>query len=458
MRTFRLAIATLSLCALCAPAANAANGAEGLQYPSSVRQTSLEPDMTEYYVADATQTAPGAQPATPAVPAATPAAPSAETEAVEETAEEGFKLFKLPGLEKHNIDVRGWIDQGFTMNPDRPADRFNGPVTYNDRANEYQMNQAYLLAERATRTDGCGIDIGGRIDMVYGTDWRFMQANGLESNWNESQRFYGLAMPQLYADVAVNDLIIRSGRFYSPIGFDSAMAPENFFYSKTYAFQYGEPTTFTGMMGKYALNDRLSANFGFSRGWDQWEDNNDKLNYFGGVNWESLSKNTSIAFEMILGNELANVESKRTTLSMVFTQKLTERFKYVFQTDYTRETNAYLAGGNLQDAEWYSIVNYFFYDLNPCWSLGFRYEVFGDRDGVRVAGLGYPRGVDLDANPARWQELAMGVNYKPNANVIVRSEVRWDWEKRLSPDTPYAFDNGHDGGQALWGTDLIFKF
>ena len=32
--------------------------------------------------------------------------------------------------------VSGWLQQGFTWNPDRPVDRFNGPVTQNDRANE----------------------------------------------------------------------------------------------------------------------------------------------------------------------------------------------------------------------------------------------------------------------------------------------------------------------------------
>src|SRR5262245_17070820 len=39
---------------------------------------------------------------------------------------------KCPG-----IKVAGWLDQGFTWNTDSPDDRFNFPMTFNDRSNEY---------------------------------------------------------------------------------------------------------------------------------------------------------------------------------------------------------------------------------------------------------------------------------------------------------------------------------
>ena len=65
-------------------------------------------------------------------------------------------------LECNGIKVGGWLAQGFTWNPDSPRNRFNFPLTFNDRSNDYQLNQFYLYAERAVNTEGCCWDFGGR--------------------------------------------------------------------------------------------------------------------------------------------------------------------------------------------------------------------------------------------------------------------------------------------------------
>ena len=76
------------------------------------------------------------------------------------------------------ITFGGWLDQGVTANGRYPVDRFNGPVTFNDRDGEYQMNQLWLYAEKETNTGGYGWDVGGRVDFMYGTDWRFTSSYG----------------------------------------------------------------------------------------------------------------------------------------------------------------------------------------------------------------------------------------------------------------------------------------
>jgi len=169
--------------------------------------------------------------------------PAANGNGEEEEKDEGFKLFRLPFLTDRGIDVRGWLDQGFTWNPAEPANRFNGPVTFNDRSNEYQLNQMYLITERVTKTEDKEWDIGGRVDLLYGTDHRFTAAAGLETEWNEGERFYGLAMPQLYADLAYQKWVFRFGHFYTVHGYEVVPAADNFFYSHSYGLQYGEPFT-----------------------------------------------------------------------------------------------------------------------------------------------------------------------------------------------------------------------
>ena len=74
-----------------------------------------------------------------------------------------------------------WLDQGATINTFSPRDRTNGPVTFNNRSNEYQLNQAYLRLRRDVNTDGDLWDVGGRVDLLYGTDSIYTEARGLEA-------------------------------------------------------------------------------------------------------------------------------------------------------------------------------------------------------------------------------------------------------------------------------------
>src|SRR5262245_50234994 len=92
-------------------------------------------------------------------------------------------------LDCRGIKVYGWLDQGFTWNPDSPDNRFNFPMTFNDRSNEYQMNQFYLIAERAVKTDGCCWDFGGRVDVLYGTDYYFTTSVGWELEDDGTQKW-----------------------------------------------------------------------------------------------------------------------------------------------------------------------------------------------------------------------------------------------------------------------------
>ena len=262
---------------------------------------------------------------------------------------------------------------------------------------------------------------------------------------------------QPYADLAFRDWVFRFGHFYTVAGYESPMAVENFFYSHSYTMQYGEPFTHTGMLAKWKLNDRFSVSAGLQRGWDQFEDNNDKLGFLGAINWASEDEKTTVALSLVSGDEQDVGSATRDLVSFVWTQKLGERWKYVLQSDLGREQDV-LAGG--QDGEWYGLVNYLYYELNPCWSFGARYEWVNDAAGVRV--LGTPAelgGLPIGGVPSHWQEFTVGLNYKPNTNVLLRSELRWDWvdphNDRVN-DGP--FDDFSDRSQFLWGTDLIVRF
>ena len=207
-------------------------------------------------------------------------------------------------------------------------------------------------------------DIGGRIDLLYGTDSVYTEARGLETTdafspkWNAQQ--YGLALPQVYAEFFApwgNGIDMKFGHFYSGFGYESVAAPENFFYSHSYMFEYGEPKTYTGFIGESRLGD-FTITAGMTRGWDNWEDNNNDLAFTGGIKWESCNRRTSIALNVNAGREQDDPSTNiRTLYSLVIQQKLGDLWQYAMQYDYASEPGAGVDG---TIASWYGVDQYLY--------------------------------------------------------------------------------------------------
>ena len=163
-------------------------------------------------------------------------------------------LFKESG-----IKIGGWVNAGATYNPNYPANGYNGTVTFADRANRFQLNQFNVFLQRTVVTEGNVFDFGGRFDFLFGTDAIYTQAFGIppfdvnsgqpldRGNWDldiccSSTRTYGIALPQAYLEAYVpvgRGLNIKAGHFYSPTGYETVPAPDNFFYTHAYTFTNG---------------------------------------------------------------------------------------------------------------------------------------------------------------------------------------------------------------------------
>lgn len=369
--------------------------------------------------------------------------------------------------------VRGWIDQGFTWNPDSPGNRSNLPQTFNDRSNEYQLNQLYLQVGRQAATDGCEWDIGGQVDVLYGTDYFFTTATGLETHqdgtpkWNSANgprsggtaALYGVALPQAYAEIYAplgNGVTFKVGHFYTIIGDESVAAPENFFYSHSYTMQYGEPFTHTGVLATTALTDQITVNAGVTRGWDNWEDPGDDLGFLGGIEWTSCDSSTSLAFALHSGDEDVVSDDNRTVYSFVLKQQLSDRLRYVFQHDFGVQENGQLEGpGDFGTAKWYGINQNLIYDVSDSVSVGTRFEWFRDQEHARI--LGIP--IAGLASGGNYYNLTLGANWRPAENITIRPELRWDWSNTVPPlGTTGVYDDFSDKNQFTLGADIIFRF
>lgn len=359
------------------------------------------------------------------------------------------------------IKVGGWVQQGYTTNPGQPSDGFNGPVALNDIDDGYQMNQAWLYFDKQAITNGCGLDWGGHVDLVYGTDWRFGINNGLEDRMAPIGNEYGPVIPQAYLDLAWNKLTVRMGHYAGLLSYEQVPSVLNFFYSHSYTMGYAEPLLVTGVNANYKLNDRLTIDGGFHRGAMQWEDNNNSLDFMGGFTWTSCSKATKLRFMVDAGpQDPAGVEDQF-IYSLMWDQAFGKRLHYALQNLYGVTNDSALNGG--EDAQFYSVVNYLTYQLNPCWSAGMRFEWFRDDDGTRVAGVGSIGRYGWASPPGfagDFTALSLGLNWRPHPNIVVRPEARWDWysgqgnaNTGLRP-----FDGGTRDEQFLLAADLIVTF
>ncbi len=110
----------------------------------------------------------------------------------------------------------------------------------------------------------------------------------------DSSRFYGLDIAQMYAEFGNKKASIKVGHFYTIIGYEVVTAPDNFFYTHAYTMQYGEPFTHTGALATYNANDQLSLFGGVTNGWDNFEDVNGKQSILLGATFTATDKQSSL--------------------------------------------------------------------------------------------------------------------------------------------------------------------
>jgi len=375
-------------------------------------------------------------------------------------------------LQRMGFMMGGWIQQGVTFNAHNPADGFNGPVGTNDWDDRYQMNQLWMWLHRPADNGGCGWAIGGHLDMIFGTDFRFGVNHGLEDRINGANQDYGLVIPQAYVEIAYNDLTVKAGHFAGILDYEAVPGPMNPFYSHSYSYAYTVPQLVTGVLADYKLTDHLSIQSGFHRGWFQFEDMNDNWDFMGGFKWTSCDEKSSITWACSVGPQdpffspdwnATPGDQDRFVYSLVIQQQNSEKLKWVGVHNLGIEQNSpFPAGVGGDDAEWYGLNQYFLYTINPCWSANLRMELLRDDDGMKVAGPGNNITLPIAANTGsgyvgNFFAVTAGLNWRPTPNWLVRPELRWD-KFTGARGAGYPFDSGDNDEQFTCAVDAIFTY
>jgi hypothetical protein len=387
---------------------------------------------------------------------------------------EAHKLWN-PHCEDSQWSGAGWLAQGYVWNPYRPHDKFNGPATWNDRANEYQMNELFYYFGRAAKTDQCCWDWGARVDALYGTSYRWNTSAGFETHWGNGQ-FYGLCLPQAYLEAGYDGWDIKVGRFYSPVGYYVIGTANNFFPLLPYTFQYGEPFTHTGAIATKKLNDQLTLGGAITHGWDD-TDNTGNPHSAGllTASW-TIDTQRSLAYVGVIGNEpnFSHVNNYafnntgytgRYLQTLVYSTKFSDDVMGVLQSDFGTQHDAVVAG---QTAKWYGLNSYLYWNMTCRCQWGLNGEWFRDQGGFRVGGVlpsfGSPnaRGLSLGRSgyDGSFYRAMFGPKYFFTPNIYTRAAFAWDFYdgKNNNPNNQSPYDDGTKNYQQVVVFDLIGTF
>ena len=339
--------------------------------------------------------------------------------------------------EMGNVSVGGWIQMGW----------FNKANSlFNSYDNNFQLQQAWLYAEKAIDTS-CGFDIGGRVDVMYGTDSQDTQAfgtdpRGWDNSWDNGNN-YGWAMPQLYVEAGYGDLSVKAGHFYTIIGWEVVTAPDNFFYSHAYTMYNSEPFTHTGFLATYNLSEDVTAWGGYTFGWDSgFDDNGDS--FLGGLSL-GVTDDLTLIYATVagrFGEARFNGVEKGYMHSLIADYAVSDSLQYIIQSDVLDTHDA----NDVAVRDTFGINQYLIKTVNDCLAYGTRFEWY------QSEGVYTPVGVNADI-----YALTMGVNYRPHANLVIRPEVRFDWVDGNTQTGGGITQSGADN-QTTFGIDGIVTF
>jgi hypothetical protein len=357
------------------------------------------------------------------------------------------KLGVGKGLNDYGIAIGGYVEASWTYN-------FRNVRTNEGRAFDFEnqdptLNQLVVYIDKPVDPKKNQFQIGGHAEMMWGADARSIHPNGIFDHYGVNDGPENQFDPtQFYLDFYIpvgNGLQIRAGKFVTLVGQETINPTGNLFYSHSYLFLYG-PFTHLGAYATYGLNDALTIDVGFSRGWEQgFEDNNhDAIDVFGRVSW-TINPKSKLLVTAIGGPERAGETGDyRYLLDVVYNTQLSDQLSLSVNADIGWEENG---GINGDDATWYGVAGYLSYKVSDMISVNARGEWFEDPDGNRGVGT----------TGALW-EATLGVDIHPLvsnktfASLRVRPEIRYDY----SNDGFFAGGTKHD--QWTFGVDAIFGF
>jgi hypothetical protein len=156
-------------------------------------------------------------------------------------------------LDNARIRIFGHVEGSYTHNFEDPALDLNLGRVFDIEDGQFLLNQLDLNVERTVALSRDNWDVGGRVEMMYGSDARFIHSNGVFDHHSDDGGFIPgpenqFDLTQAYVDVAVpvgSGLRVRAGKF---LFFKQLDPNASVFYYRTAV----------DLVGSYRASDKLT--------------------------------------------------------------------------------------------------------------------------------------------------------------------------------------------------------
>jgi Putative beta-barrel porin-2, OmpL-like. bbp2 len=366
--------------------------------------------------------------------------------------------------------VSGWFDTGITFNPSAPNDNQNFGMFFDDRSNEFVLNQAVLNFERALSPKPGEFDWGMKFQFLFGSDARYIHSLGLLDHAMASS-IYQPDIPEAYLNlhfpiVTEGGLDMKLGKFVTPVGFEAIDPRSNIFYSHTYIFNFGVPFNHTGALLTLHASSWLDLLGGVDRGVNtSLDDNNDSLGFLAGFGLTLNGGKLLVNAATHIGPETpGNNDDLRYLSDIYVTWKITDKWTSITEFNFARDDAA--------DADGYGAAQYLTYAINDKITAKLRAEIWRDDKGFYVASFADPHDpmralsgqavIDprtIGGGRTTYGALTVGLDIKPTmpkpiAGLTIRPEIRYD----RSLNATHPFNDSTDRDQFTAAVDFLLTF
>ncbi len=397
------------------------------------------------------------------------AAGQAKAQTLTPAEEDAQKNFVEQQEAKSRLAIYGWIEAGFTGNVNAPKDNQNFGRLFDDRSNEFVMNQAVITAERVLDPK-VGFDWGFKFQFMFGTDARFIHSLGLLDHTMRSS-LYQPDIPEAYLSLhlpifTAGGVDLKLGKFVTLEGAETIDPRTNPFYSHTYIFNFAIPFNHTGALFTLYATKWLNLLAGVTRGVNtSIDDNNDSAAFHGGIGLHLNEGKFVVSAATHIGPETPhNNHDLRYLNTITTTWKITDKLTSITDLNYTHDDGA--------DASAYGVAQYLTYAISDKITAKIRGEIWRDAQGFFAAQFADPQDPirALEGAPAidprtvgggrtTYGALTIGLDIKPPVpkpltGLTIRPELRIDHS--FSDTQP--FNDSSDDTMFTAAIDVIIGF
>lgn len=395
-------------------------------------------------------------------------------------------------LNRYGLKLTGYVQGGYSTNFVTPPDDSNGwGWVFVDEAEDFLTNQLNLKLTREIPFSADKFEMGFTVEMIYGSDGRFTQANGTNfygDNWaNErdltffpppngnvvqNRGFPGQSNPKNQVDFVQANLTINApwangvmftvGKMVAPFGFETIDATTTPFYTHSYIFGLSQPRTITGVTAAYQYDQNWSVMGGIIVGWDQaFEDNNDFPSFILQGAYQSPEDWTIVA-TTVFGPEQDDEDGNWRFLLDLTAEWRWNVFDFgaecVFgwEPEISTPLQRFPVGpgqfADFQvfeagDAWWFGAATYagLYLDSSKVWYIQGRLEYFNDNDGARL----------LSSSVVA---ATLGLVIRPFPNDPIGKNLFFRPEVRADCATDQIFDGNNKETQVTLSCDVVFQW